>query len=240
MATRPLPQLRQMLADEGLRRTLRHLAAFAVERAEDAVWDRRLGIRSGDRIDPAALGITDPHAEKYAPSDHRSLRRALASISLRPGEEVFLDYGAGMGRALVIAAHAPFQAVIGVELSPALVAIARDNLARTRAPLRCRQLQVVEADARRYVLPDTVTVIWFYSPFQEPVLDAVLDQIRASLERRPRRLWLLYKDPAALEALLPAHPWLAVVRTLHEPGAHERRRILICRATGPHPAPEAP
>lgn len=231
MATRPLPQLRQMLAEDGLRRTLRHLGGFAVERVHDAVLDARLGIRTGRRIDPAALGITDPHAEKYAPSDHRSLRRALARIDLRPREDVFLDYGSGMGRALIIAARSPFRRVIGVELSPELQAIARDNLDRTRARLRC-EVELVEADAGAYRVPEDVTVVWFYSPFRGPVLAAALDQLRASWERRPRRLWVLYKDPADLEALLPAHPWLTVVDELHRPGEHERRRILICRAGG--------
>jgi predicted RNA methylase len=40
----------------------------------------------------------------------------------RADDEVFLDYGAGLGRVLILAAMLPFKRVIAVELSPILAA----------------------------------------------------------------------------------------------------------------------
>src|SRR5580692_3477265 len=75
----------------------------------------------------------DRHVTAYygvAPSVFQALiRRWLRSVP--PGtieETTFVDVGAGMGRAMLLAAEHPFHAVIGVELYPALVRIARRNL----------------------------------------------------------------------------------------------------------------
>ena len=40
-----------------------------------------------------------------------------------------IDIGAGMGRAVLLAAEMPFRLVVGVELNPTLAQIARRNLA---------------------------------------------------------------------------------------------------------------
>ena len=60
----------------------------------------------------------------------------------RPGwaiEEVsFIDVGAGMGRAVLLAAELPFRRVVGVELNPTLARIARKNLTAWRASGRAR------------------------------------------------------------------------------------------------------
>ena len=76
----------------------------------------------------------DRHATAYygvAPSVFQALiRRWRRSGPPAPIEgTTFVDVGAGMGRAMLLAAELPFRAVIGVELNPALVRIARRNLA---------------------------------------------------------------------------------------------------------------
>ena len=48
-------------------------------------------------------------------------------------EFTFIDLGAGMGRAVLLASQFPFRAAIGVEINPALARIARKNLALWRA-----------------------------------------------------------------------------------------------------------
>ncbi len=58
----------------------------------------------------------------------------------------FVDLGAGMGRAMLLASAYPFRAVVGVEMHPTLARIGRRNMAlwraagRTRVPMRmhCR------------------------------------------------------------------------------------------------------
>ncbi len=60
----------------------------------------------------------------YIGSQPSIMRRALSALG--PVERYdFLDLGCGKGRALIVAAEFPFRAITGVELSPALAAIAR-------------------------------------------------------------------------------------------------------------------
>src|ERR1039458_5531073 len=72
----------------------------------------------------------DRHATAYygvAPSVFRALiRRWQRSRPTAPIEEFsFIDVGAGMGRAVLLAAELPFRQVEGVELNPTLVGVAR-------------------------------------------------------------------------------------------------------------------
>jgi predicted RNA methylase len=101
---------------------------------------------------------------------------------------------------VLLAARRPFTTVIGVEVSPALVEIARENLAAARDPLRvARDLRLVRADASTYRFPPGDLVVYLYNPFAAPVLDAVLINLRASDERR--EVVLLYHTPVERDTI---------------------------------------
>jgi len=172
---------------EGLVDTF-HWARF---RLYEEWHERRLGIDSKGYIESEALGFVAP-GYQYEPAYYRSIRQAFAHVRVRPGEDVFLDYGAGMGRVVVAAARRPFRRVIGVELSPDLAATARRNVERARRRLRCRDVEIVVQDAATYEPPDDVNVVFLFNPFGPPVLDAVMERLRASLEAHPRRMRILY------------------------------------------------
>jgi SAM-dependent methyltransferase len=119
------------------------------------------------------------------------------------GDDVFLDYGSGKGRVLFQAARDyPFQRIIGVELSPELNEIAQANIERNRFRLRCPDVQTVAGDAADHQVPDDVSVIYLYNPFRGTTFARVVDNIVASLDRRPRRLRVVYKSPLEEDRLL--------------------------------------
>jgi SAM-dependent methyltransferase len=115
----------------------------------------------------------------------------------RPAAEIsqttFIDIGAGMGRALLLAAQTPFRQVIGVELNPALVRVARRNVAawrkagREKAPLR-----VVEVDAAEFVFPTGPAVVFMFNPFGAVVMRRLLKNLARVFAERPGALDLLY------------------------------------------------
>jgi hypothetical protein len=92
--------------------------------------------------------------------------------------------------------------VVGVELSPRLAATAEANVAASRDSLRCQDVQVVVADAVEYEIPDDATVIYMYNPFRGPVFQAVIDNLLASVRRRPRRVRIVYRTPMEHERLV--------------------------------------
>lgn len=142
-------------------------------------------------LDPDAIGPSLQYATHYEPTPVAQAEALLDASPLAPERATFVDLGAGMGRIVLLAARRPFRTVIGVEISPALAEIARDNLANARDAARvARDVRIVRADATDYRFPPGDLVVYLYNPFQAPVLDAVLINLRASAKRR--EIVLLY------------------------------------------------
>ncbi len=146
-------------------------------------------------LDPEAYGEARSHATHYEGVpilEFRALLDALPDEAVR--DSTFVDVGAGMGRAVLIARERPFKAILGIELSPALHAIATENLASaTGLAVRCRDVRLVCSDARRAHYPRGDLVVFLYNPFDAEVLDVVLDRL-AEREGRTRE-WILYHTP---------------------------------------------
>lgn len=184
----------ERIRTEGARAVSRDL----YERYFEGYHERRLGIRTTGKVYLSELGINSPLSVHYYPSDYRTIYKAFRYLSIRPGEDVFLDFGSGMGRVVTVAATFPFRRVIGVELSPALATMAHENIKRADAALKCPQVEIIQADASSYVVPDDVTVVYFYSPFRGRMLDDVVKNVQQSINRKPRELTVLFKNPEDL------------------------------------------
>ncbi len=151
-------------------------------------------------LDPEAVGPALEHATHYEPTPVAQAEALLDASPLRPERTTFVDLGAGMARVLLLAARRPFKAVIGVEVSPALAEIGRENLAAARDPLRvARDLRLVRADASAYRFPPGDLAVYLYNPFAAPVLDAVLINLRAGDQRR--EVVLLYHTPVERDTI---------------------------------------
>jgi SAM-dependent methyltransferase len=138
----------------------------------------------------------------------------MKNITIDPAEDVFLDYGCGKGRAVVLAATHPFRKVMGVELSADLCERARDNLKRAGKKLRCKDVEIVNADAAHYRIPAEVSVIFLWNSFFGQVLIQAIEQVRLSLAASPRRLRLINASPHGERDVLQEYSWLTKRREL--------------------------
>jgi hypothetical protein len=156
----------------------------------DFVFDRELETAGG------YVALEHFHSERviYEPSGWFYLRRALRRGDVRPGD-VFVDFGSGKGRIVYQAARYPFARVMGIEISEHLNHVARQNIERNRRRLVCQDVELVTMDAVEFPVPDDVTHAYFYYPFEGETFRRVLDNIVESLDRRPRRLRLIYACP---------------------------------------------
>src|SRR5262249_27445537 len=95
-------------------------------------FDRRLGISTfGIDTDVAALGATGEHVAQsagYEPIQLPVFKAIMRAVRLDPRDYLFIDFGSGKGRALVLAARYGFERVIGVEFAPSLHEIAARNI----------------------------------------------------------------------------------------------------------------
>jgi len=140
--------------------------------------------------------LHDRHNTAYygiAPSVFRELMARWRETDLvaPPEDYTFIDIGAGMGRAMLLAARLRFREVIGVELNPVLAVTAQKNIdkwvysGRAKCPMR-----MVCEDAAEFAYPSGPCVAYLFNPFREPVLKRVVRQ----MERfgTPRAMDLLY------------------------------------------------
>ncbi len=155
-------------------------------------------------LEPEAVGDAGAHATHYEAVPVSDFRALLSHV---PPETIasstFVDVGAGMGRAMLLASEYPFRKVCGIEVSPSLYEIARENLAEARVrSRRCDDLRLVNADARLWKFPPGDLVVFLFNPFDALALRATLASI---LHRhQPGATWILYHTPverAELEAL---------------------------------------
>jgi hypothetical protein len=136
---------------------------------------------------------------KYQASKARPLRMLLDSLQLPPNS-VFVDFGSGKGKAMLVASEFPFGRVVGVEFSRELCAQAHLNLRRYVGERYGERLFVFECDAAQYEFRDDENVLYFYNPFKGQVIERVLIQLQESLVRSPRNVWVLYMAPLHCEA----------------------------------------
>ena len=122
-------------------------------------------------------------------------------MPLAPERTTFVDLGAGMGRVVLHAARRPFRQIVGVEVSPALLEVAKENRAAYRGALACRDVRLVRADAATFAFPRGDVAVYLYNPFTAPVLDAVLTRLAA----QHGDVVIAYHTPVEA-ARLDAHP----------------------------------
>ncbi len=195
------------LARRWYRGGLAHTAEWVSYQLSWRYREWKLGLRT--RADDHGFTVGDDGDNLgYEPIDSRCFETILDHLHVRPDVDVFLDYGCGKGRALVLAALRPFRAVIGIERSRPLCAVADSNVRAALSHLRCRDVRIVNADAATYQLPESVTTVFMFKPFRGHVLQAALDQIRASVIRSPRRIRIVYVLPATEGDTLSECEWL--------------------------------
>lgn len=153
----------------------------------------------------------DRHATAYygvAPSVFQALIRRWRNTHPAAAFEefTFIDIGAGMGRAVLLAAEMPFRSVAGVELHPTLAQIARRNLAIWRQAGRARtSTRTVCGDAAEFRFPPGPCLAFLFNPFGATVMRRLLRHMASSFATSPLQLDLLYVNNEQ-ESVFQAQP----------------------------------
>jgi len=211
-----IPRIRASLRERGLWRSVGrsfllpfHLlqeyrsAQARPRRLGPSEFDRTFGVDTDGEFDDQThlsdLDIPSPnwiHGTDYIPIDPGRLRGMLASLPLRHEDFVFVDFGSGKGRALLIASEFPFRRIVGVEFSPQLHTIAEKNIARYASPTQeCRRIQSVCVDFTRFPIPAEPAVFYLFDPCDETLLAQVLKKVENSLLESPREIFIIYAAP---------------------------------------------
>lgn len=178
---------------------------------EEREFDRRHNISTCRQWDPTWMArIGSPnwkHGIGYAPVPAEVAMKIFAGLNIPYEQFAFVDYGAGKGRAVFVAAGFPFKRIIGVEYSPALVEAMQANISRYRnANQQCFEIEGLLQDATKYELPRENVVMFLHHPFDAVVFRQVLARIEQSLADYPRTMLIIYYDPFC-ENVLESSPY---------------------------------
>lgn len=137
------------------------------------------------------------YGRNYAGTEPERFAAVLASLPISFEEFEFVDFGSGKGRVLLMASELPFKKIVGIEFSPELHAIARQNIAKYSSPgQRRKSIESVCMDFVEFELPPEPCVLYFFDPCEARVMNEVLERIRRSLRKNPRKIYLVYVAPS--------------------------------------------
>jgi len=179
-----LPRFRRTLAQRNL---------------SDAEFDERYGVDTRGVFRPKmneVIGGNWAFGGSYQAADPQRFLDIVGRLALPFHEFTFVDFGSGKGRALLLAALFPFRRIIGVEYCPRLNEVARRNAARFHPRERvCPSIEVQDADAAEYMIPNEPLVLFLYNPFSRQVMSRLVQNVADSYHRQPRRIVVLYFFP---------------------------------------------
>lgn len=169
--------------------------SFALRQAKARLWDWWHGVQTTGDVELSCLKIFSPnrtHGVLYQPTAPGVAKNLLLRLELDYSEYVFIDFGSGKGRVIVIASEFPFKAVIGVEFAEELHRVATDNVRKyRRATVRCGNVSCLLMDAADFVFPATPLVLFFFNPFDKTLMLTVIKRLQRSLTAFPRDVWIL-------------------------------------------------
>ena len=166
--------------------------------------DRRLGTETAGACEESELGLDPARSVGYDPSRWLALPGSLPRAELTE-RDVFADLGSGKGRVVLQAAqYYPFKRVIGVEFSPELNRIARQNLQARQDRLRCPDVELVTGDVAEWAPPEDLTLVWMFNPFRGELFSTVIERLAELVQRRGTPLRIIYLNPTEHERLMRA------------------------------------
>ncbi len=151
------------------------------------------------------LNLPEDRCHYYADSGGPHLDKVLKTLKITARDSV-VDFGSGKGGALITLSRYPFARIAGVEISPELVTIAKENLAK----LDIKNVTMNVCDAVNFADLDEFNYFYFFSPLPAAVMSAVVRNIRASLTNKPRKATIIYFNPECHDAMVTDSPFVKI------------------------------
>jgi SAM-dependent methyltransferase len=192
------------LIESGPKSAVRYSYHWLMGVYADWNFDRRHHVDTFEAVPLANLTILDKNFDykqdkrRYEQTSVIVFRRVISTLPIMHNEYVFVDFGSGKGKALLMASEYKFKKIVGVEFAEELHRIAEKNLlAYSNANQRCYDIELVLGDAADLDIPEEKCVFYVHNPFRgaEHVLAKIISNIYASYRANPRSMYLVYVNP---------------------------------------------
>ena len=140
-------------------------------------------------------GLHREDAEVYQGASYYLLEKLFAYMQTVGKFNSMIDFGAGKGRVMIVAAAHGFKRVTGVEFAAEIWQQAVRTVDRQKSRYPDTSFFPLHENAAEHRIDDETQVFFFFNPFKDPVMRQVLKNILASGRRRPRKLYVLYTNP---------------------------------------------
>lgn len=144
----------------------------------DDGFDKKYGVDTFPLVHAVSTpSLNVSHGHRYEASTEKTVRWVLANCGMSYSDTVFIDVGCGKGRVLILAAEYPFHRILGIEYSPELAQICRNNLLKLGLENRC---EVVICDAADFKFPEGQLLVFLYNPFDAVLLERIFKNVAAT------------------------------------------------------------
>lgn len=157
-----------------------------------------------------ALNLPAERSHAYSNSGGLQLEKVLNSLKITPKDSI-VDFGSGKGGALITFSKYPFAKITGVEISPALVAIAEKNLNK----LKIKNFHMIVSDAAEFTDLVEYNFFYFFSPFPGNIMRTVIKNIESSLVKTPRKVTIIYYNPEYHNDVITNSPFIKIKEFNH-------------------------
>ena len=199
-------EIREVWQAYGVRPALsqiRDVLLAPLHRRFDRQFDRRHGVETADPAPLARFSVLDGNFDRrhdrrrYEAVPLITFRRMMSRLPADVSDYVFVDFGSGKGRALLLACQYGFKRVIGIEFATELHGIAERNIeAYRRRYTRHPPIELINQNAVCYSIPDDKCVFYFFNPFGDQVLAEVVSNIEELLPSSTEKDVLPVCEPA--------------------------------------------
>ena len=182
----------------------RYTPAGRRSRLREIEFDRKWGTDTGGIIIPGKADVVGPHWKygvRYEACNDSALYQVLRNLDIEYEDFTFIDLGSGKGRAVITASQFSFRRIVGVEYSGKLCNFARQNVANLPDNnKRCHIIDIINADAAGFEIPEDPLVIFLYNPFGKQVMQHIVQNVSYSYHNHKRRIIVLYLNPLFAES----------------------------------------
>lgn len=138
------------------------------------------------------------------PIPRKALEWALSALPASLKRYAFVDFGAGHGRTLLLAAQCDFEHAIGYVYDTESCERLEMNLAQySRSYMRCRDVRALRGERGDVAMPEQPAVLFFPDSLTASELGVLLDKAAASQREAPRPVYLIFENAGRERGLEP-------------------------------------
>lgn len=228
--SRKFVKLFRMLSNDGPIRTLDEFRCYWLAR-ETRQFEKVHGLELAKFTELRDLTVDGTNVKfgyPYGPTPPRAMPLLLENFGRDHSQTTFVDLGSGKALPMLLASHANFKKIVGVEFAIELHEIAMRNVAKYSSPKqKCKDLELIHGDALDYEFPDSDLLVYLCNPFADNILRQIINKLIQLRARTGRNISIVYLQMRREDGEYRAAQ--QVKQALEETGKLVKREITIPR-----------